>query len=58
MALIKGGIEIPHGSNQRWNRNSGDFFGKTAEEAVNKAVAYIIENKEKTKKLRERVGLE
>ena len=42
--LVK--IDNGHGSMQMWSRDKGDFFGETAQEAVEKAVAFI-ENKKK-----------
>ena len=37
--LVK--IDRSYGSLQQWNRNRGDFFGKTPEEAIKKAIEHI-----------------
>lgn len=47
--LVK--IDSSHGSTQKWSRK-GDFFGKTPEEAINKAVEYC---EKRTKERQERM---
>lgn len=37
--LVK--IDKGYGSVQHWNKERGDFFGKTPQEAINKAIAYV-----------------
>ncbi|MBR4886835.1 MAG: hypothetical protein IKU16_09490 [Muribaculaceae bacterium] len=53
--LVK--IDRGTGSMQRWDRKHGDFYGKTAEEAIILAVKYIEKREKETEQIKNIVGL-
>ena len=59
--LCEGGwlakIDRGTGSLQHWNRKKGDFYGKTAEEAIILAVKYIEKREKEAKEIKNLAGL-